>query len=302
MTGICGLIGERSTRAFLYSRNTRSTTLRIRSNQAVSVLIRTSRKARRAKTAEGHTKSKTHSFHIRSFRRGRGHKPTATTTNKQDKKGKQKKMSTKHDDPPAYNNNDNNNPAYPQPAYQQHQQQGGAAAGYYQQQPPMGYGQAPYGPPPAAGGYYYPPQQQQGPYQGPGPYPPAGYYQPAPYGPPQQREKSGPGFFEACLAGMACCCSRRGWSPGTNTDTRVGGKWGEKTAFPVSMVNSARHCSPETPMAGQEDGCCADINTGSNRGQGESVRLIQTRALVVFCVCLDFFFHFRAGLLGFVII
>ncbi len=124
----------------------------------------------------------------------------------------------------------------PQPAYHNypagpggHDQ--GASAGYYQQQPQMGYGQPP-------------PQQHYAPGPG-GPYPPQGQYayppqhgqQPA-YYPPQQRQKSGPvsfpwphgvdatkpdgmacacafatkltmarqGFFEACLAGMACCC------------------------------------------------------------------------------------------------
>jgi hypothetical protein len=143
-------------------------------------------------------------------------------------------MSQKHNDPP---------PAYPQPSYYQgpppqHQQAypggpgGGASAGYYQQQPQMGYG----GPPPPHQQHGGPPPQgfyQQGPYAQQGPHP--GYY-PA----HQQERKRGPvclslcfylfmslavwlgkaakgewfanaaetkqGFFEACLAGMACCC------------------------------------------------------------------------------------------------
>jgi hypothetical protein len=104
------------------------------------------------------------------------------------------KMSHKHDEPPAYGNN----PSYPQQAYYQGggpPPQQGAAGGYYQQQQPMGYGGHPQqqqqqGPPPP-GGYY-----QQG------PYPPQGQY----HGQHQEQKSSGPGFFSACLAGLACCC------------------------------------------------------------------------------------------------
>ena len=75
------------------------------------------------------------------------------------------------------------------------------AGGYYQPNPQMGYYPQQQGP--------YPPQQ----YPQQGPYPQQGYYQqgygPGPYGPQQgyyQERSRGPGFAEALLASLACCC------------------------------------------------------------------------------------------------
>ncbi|KAH6635301.1 hypothetical protein B0J18DRAFT_406854 [Chaetomium sp. MPI-SDFR-AT-0129] len=105
----------------------------------------------------------------------------------------------KHDEPPAYHNPNNPYNNSPNPHGSP------APGGYYQQQQPMGYGQGQY---PQGGGY---PQPQPGPggYYQQGPYGPAhgyGHGGPQMYGPPQQRQKSGPGMLEACLAGLACCC------------------------------------------------------------------------------------------------
>ncbi|KAK3318514.1 hypothetical protein B0H66DRAFT_603098 [Apodospora peruviana] len=101
-------------------------------------------------------------------------------------------MAQKYDEPPAYGHG---GPQAPQQAYYPPQQgpggygapppQGGHGQDYYQPGPQMGYGQQPGYGPPHQGGYY--PQGQ-----------PQGHY--------GNDRKSGPGFFEACLAGMACCC------------------------------------------------------------------------------------------------
>jgi hypothetical protein len=104
------------------------------------------------------------------------------------------KMVNKYDQPPAYVASPGPQP--PQPAYHNYPPQ---ASSPYGGGPQGGYGQGPYGPPPPQqGGYYqqpmgYYPQQPQ-----PGYGQPQGYY--------RDDRRSGPGFMEACLASLACCC------------------------------------------------------------------------------------------------
>ncbi|OIW32175.1 hypothetical protein CONLIGDRAFT_678588 [Coniochaeta ligniaria NRRL 30616] len=107
-------------------------------------------------------------------------------------------MAHKYDDPPAYAGSPG--PQAPPQAY--YHNQGQQAYGS-----PAPGGPGPYGPPP--GQYYqpgpqmgyYPPQQHQ-------PYPQQGGYYPAqqPQGYYQDDRRRGPGFMEACLASLACCC------------------------------------------------------------------------------------------------
>ncbi|KAK4134267.1 hypothetical protein BT67DRAFT_442179 [Trichocladium antarcticum] len=137
-----------------------------------------------------------------------------------------KSMSHKPDDPPAYGAHPPPNPPQPsyggsggpppapQPNYSSYPD--GSASAYYQAGPPMGYhGQAHPHPPPMPMPMPMQPQPQPGYYSGApggpyGPPPPGQGYPPQQggmYYPPQERQKSGrPGIFEACLAGMACCC------------------------------------------------------------------------------------------------
>ncbi|KAK3936385.1 hypothetical protein QBC46DRAFT_31415 [Diplogelasinospora grovesii] len=107
-------------------------------------------------------------------------------------------MSNKYDEPPAYSQaqqQPGGPPMPPQPAYH---------GNPYSQGPPGG----PYGAPP--GGYYQPgPQMGYGPQPGygPGGYPPqGGYYPPQGGYYHQEQDRRGPGFMEALLASLACCC------------------------------------------------------------------------------------------------
>jgi len=107
-------------------------------------------------------------------------------------------MATKPDAPPAYTGPQQPAPAhynqngYGQPDPSMSPPQGG----YYQPNPQMGYYQQPQGP-------YQQGPYQQGPYQGQQGYYQQGYGQQGGYYDDRSR---GPGFAEALLASLACCC------------------------------------------------------------------------------------------------